>query len=35
MVGAVLLIVANFLVLDAAVGRASSAVTRAVANWFS
>lgn len=35
LVGAVLLIVANFLVLDAAVGRASSAVTRAVANMFS
>lgn len=32
MAGAVLLIVANFLVLDAAVGRASSALTRAVAN---
>ena len=35
LVGAVLLIVANFLVLDAAVGRASSALTRAVANMFS
>jgi hypothetical protein len=33
--GALLLIVANFLVLDAAVGRASSALTRAVANMFS
>ena len=35
LIGAVLLIVANFLVLDAAVGRASSALTRAVANMFS
>lgn len=35
MVGAVVLIVANFLVFDAAVGRASSALTRAVANLFS
>jgi hypothetical protein len=35
MVGAVILIVANFLVLDAAVGRSSSALTRAVANMFS
>jgi len=35
MAGALLLIVANFLVLDAAVGRASSALTRAVANMFS
>ena len=35
MVGAVILIVANFLVFDAAVGRASSALTRAVANLFS
>ena len=35
LVGAVILIVANFLVFDAAVGRASSALTRAVANLFS
>jgi hypothetical protein len=33
--GVLLLVVANFLVLDAAVGRASSALTRAVANMFS
>lgn len=35
MAGTLLLIVANFLVLDAAVGRASSALTRAVADMFS
>ena len=35
MAGALLLVVANFLVFDAAVGRASSALTRAVANMFS
>ena len=35
LVGVLVLIVANFLVFDAAIGRASSALTRAVANLFS